>query len=273
MLKRRTRKVRSKPSIETIEKSLVKYARLFLKSQGENIECINRIKAFSESDKVDHLIAGSLKYILGPDENTFGKESLPERLKKDGSLRVVCLLYMYICKIVGRIYLSHAEFSMFRALLGVSLGADSHHMTSDARILVKMGVPSSMLPNDYVVMLMQLDEFEKAVSMIIKKHDGMRESHSFSSFDEAKEYYSIEAGKLIGELNSHGMYGTHNIDIFALMLMGKKVGVNFDYPLYLVGDIAKDIKDEKTVNSLKEALENAIKKSIKVIQAINDDDE
>jgi len=272
MLKKRIKRVRTKSSIKAIEKDLVRYARAFLKSQGESIDCLNKIKSFSKSDRVDNIIANSLRFILGDDEKTFGQESLRDRLKRDGLLRVTCLLYMYTCKIVGRAYLSNAEFSMFRSLLGVSLGSDSHHVTNDARILIKMGAPSSMLPQEYMVMLMQLDEFEKAISFIIKKCDSLREVGTFLSFDEAKEYYSIEAGKLIGELNAQGMYGTHNIELFALMLIGQKIGVNINYPMYLVGDMVKDIKDQQISDSLKETLEDAIKKSIRVIQAINGDD-
>lgn len=267
-----TTKVKRLPkSPAAIEKELILYARKFLHSMGDNITSLNYIKAFTKSDSIDRFIYGSLQYVLGHDEAIIKRDSLEARIKNESQLKVACLFYMYICKLVHKDSLTQSEFMAFRSLLAIALSQDHTFgdLSSDAKVLIALGVPTKVLPTDYVIALAQIGEFDKAASIIMAHISTVKGLNAFASFEEAESYYTTEAEKIIGKLNEQGLYGTHKLELMGLMIMSHKVGCMFDCPIYKVGDLLQKMTPELELQMI-ETLRQGIKRSIKVLGAINE---
>jgi len=216
------------------EKDVVDHAPTVLYCIKEHYNRLAKISKFMDSNSVFEFMINAAIPITGITPEY--KMEYSKELLNNSNFRISVIYHLCMSNVCGCI-LSWETYLGLKVLLDRSImNTDIESLSVDSISLKKFNVDPLILPRDYLSRTMKLDEFNKAVELIIENTKNMKYYSDFMDYDAYYEYAKTIALDLQKKCHENCYYGTHDIDRFAALLISNRMKLpTFDL-LYVVNE-------------------------------------
>ena len=211
--------------------------------------------------RIDRLISAlsdsmSVRQRIESNTNFFGilpsKEiKYDESFLKNDDFRVSVIYHLCFSNIMGCL-LSWESYLFLSKIVHLSFFEISKEMMSvDSMMLKFFKVSPAALPRNYLFKTLRVDEFNKAVELIVGelKEVDPYDPDKFPDYEDYFEYMKEKAGAITIKCNNHDFWGTHKIERFACACIASKMKLPIIDPLYDIPEASNPVKIG--INSIK----------------------
>ncbi len=156
--------------------------------------------------------------------------------------RISVVFHLCLSTWIGHV-LSWEEYIILLDILENAVLEDERNrpesISPQSTILKMFDVSPSILPKAFLQKVQVVDEFSMATSIIYEEVTKTRPvSDGFESFAEYYEYMQKFVIEITKKLNEQGMYSTHELDRFTLLMIAARNGLpRFDVPYVMAGHV------------------------------------
>lgn len=151
-----------------------------------------------------------------------------EKLLDNSVFKVLVIFDLGVSRMLGK-SISHPEFLMFRKMYEriIMDGKNIPKLSVDSLLIKQFKVDPSILPKDFLKMLMAVDEYAMGCEMILNSMPDMKHFDTFKSLEEYSDHAKEFVTSLTEKLHEKGLYNTHDIERFAGLCMCAKCGLPY----------------------------------------------
>lgn len=172
--------------------------------------------------------------------------------------RVSVIFHMCISASVGT-YISWEMYVTLMDVLENAIVMEEKNrpdpISPQSTILKMFKVSPSVLPKSYLQRTHAVDEFNMAIAIISDEVDKARPvTDSFTSYVEYYDYMLEFVGGIINELNSQGMFSTHEPERFAMLAISLRNNLPPFDSLYIMKDIERPALPNMVIRELQKKI-------------------
>jgi len=244
-------------TFDIIEEDVQEHAPIVYRSIQEHYDRVANITIITGNDLFVSKIIESSSSTLGvlPGGVIYEKELL-----NNDEFRVATILHLCMSNSTKSMLSWEAFMAIKTIFERTIMMSNKENLSIDSLMMKSFNVDPSILPKSYLSRNMKIDEFNKAIDLIIKELNKLKNfKDEYSNYEEYFSYIKDEVIKIEGICHENGYFGTHEIERFACLSLAYKMKLpEFDV-LYKI-NAADDYGMRMTTEQIKSVQEQLVSK-------------